>query len=71
MKARRFAVYTHDATNAEVPAQRLELTTPEALMITGYNQVLKAALRQRHGGPVHPGPPLFHGQPGLCGGRRT
>ena len=36
-----FAVYTHDATNPQVPAPRLELTTPEALMITGYNQVLK------------------------------
>ena len=36
-----FSVYTHDATNPEAPAQRLELTTPEALMITGYNQVLK------------------------------
>ena len=36
-----FAIYTHDATNAQAPAPRLELTTPEALMITGYNQVLK------------------------------
>ncbi|MGA3221465.1 MAG: ribonucleoside-diphosphate reductase, partial [Acidimicrobiales bacterium] len=36
-----FAVYTHDATNPQVPAPRLELTTPEALMITGYHQVLK------------------------------
>ena len=36
-----FAVYTHDATNVEAPAPRLELTAPEALMITGYNQVVK------------------------------
>ena len=36
-----FGVYTHDATNVQEPAQRLELTTPDALMITGYNQVIK------------------------------
>jgi ribonucleoside-diphosphate reductase alpha chain len=36
-----FGVYTHDATNVDAPAQRLELTTPEALMITGYNRVVK------------------------------
>jgi ribonucleoside-diphosphate reductase alpha chain len=36
-----FAVYTHDATNSATPARRLELTTPEALMITGYNPVMK------------------------------
>jgi ribonucleotide reductase alpha subunit len=36
-----FGVYTHDATNVQAPAQRLELTTPEALMITGYNEVVK------------------------------
>ncbi|MGH9178049.1 MAG: LAGLIDADG family homing endonuclease [Acidimicrobiales bacterium] len=37
----QFAVYTHDATNVEAPAQRLELTTPEALMITGFNPVVR------------------------------
>src|SRR5207237_4589878 len=28
-------VYTHDATNPDVPADRLEITTPDAFMITG------------------------------------
>ena len=37
----QFAVYTHDATNPEAPASRLELTTPEALMITGFNPVVR------------------------------
>ncbi|HZU80361.1 MAG TPA: LAGLIDADG family homing endonuclease, partial [Acidimicrobiales bacterium] len=36
-----FAVYTHDATNTEAPAERVELTTPEALMITGVNEIVK------------------------------
>ncbi|HXW78460.1 MAG TPA: LAGLIDADG family homing endonuclease, partial [Acidimicrobiales bacterium] len=36
-----FAVYTHDATNPGSPARRLELTAPEAFMITGYNDVVK------------------------------
>jgi ribonucleoside-diphosphate reductase alpha chain len=36
-----FAVYTHDATRPGAPAQRLELTTPEALMISGYNEVVE------------------------------
>ncbi|MFU8850727.1 vitamin B12-dependent ribonucleotide reductase [Micromonospora sp. SL1-18] len=36
-----FGVYTHDATNPEAPADRIELTTPEALMITGTNEILR------------------------------
>jgi len=36
-----FGVYTHDATNVEAPAQRIELTTPEALMITGVNDIVR------------------------------
>jgi ribonucleoside-diphosphate reductase alpha chain len=36
-----FAVYTHDATNLDVPAEKLELTRPEALMITGFNDVVR------------------------------
>ena len=36
-----FAVYTHDVTNAVAPAQHVALTTPEVLMITGYNEVVK------------------------------
>ena len=36
-----FAVYTHDATNELDPSQRLVLTSPEAFMITGYNDVVR------------------------------
>ena len=35
------AVYTHDATSCDEPAQRVELTSPEALMITGTNEIVK------------------------------
>ena len=37
----QFGVYTHDATNVEAPARRLELTTPDALMITGLNPIVR------------------------------
>jgi ribonucleoside-diphosphate reductase alpha chain len=36
-----FGVYTHDATNPQAPAERLEITSPEAVMITGHNEVVK------------------------------
>ncbi|MFI1195712.1 vitamin B12-dependent ribonucleotide reductase [Micromonospora sp. NPDC020750] len=36
-----FGVYTHDATNPDAPADRIELTNPEALMITGTNEILR------------------------------
>ncbi|HEX6684734.1 MAG TPA: vitamin B12-dependent ribonucleotide reductase [Candidatus Limnocylindrales bacterium] len=36
-----FGVYTHDATNPETPAHRMELTTPEAYMVTGVNEILR------------------------------
>ncbi len=36
-----FAIYTHDATNPDAPAERLELTRPEALMITGLNEIVR------------------------------
>jgi ribonucleoside-diphosphate reductase alpha chain len=36
-----FGVYTHDATNPDAPADRLEITTPEAVMITGFNEIVK------------------------------
>ncbi len=36
-----FGVYTHDATSPDAPAERLEITTPEALMITGLNEILR------------------------------
>ena len=36
-----FRVYTHDATNPAAPAERVLLSDPEALMITGYNDVVR------------------------------
>ncbi len=36
-----FGVYTHDATSIESPAERIELTSPEAVMITGRNEIVK------------------------------
>ena len=36
-----FAVYTHDATSPDQPAERLELTRPDAFMITGVNEIVK------------------------------
>ena len=34
-----FKVWTHDITNADAPAHEMQLTTPEALMITGKNPI--------------------------------
>ena len=36
-----FGVYTHDATNPDAPADRVELTSPDAFMITGTNEIVK------------------------------
>ncbi len=36
-----FKVYTHDLTNPENPVDAVELTSPEAFMITGYKEVFK------------------------------
>jgi ribonucleoside-diphosphate reductase alpha chain len=36
-----FGVYTHDATNPDAPAERLEVTRPEAVMVTGFNEIVK------------------------------
>ncbi|MGH9224166.1 MAG: LAGLIDADG family homing endonuclease [Acidimicrobiales bacterium] len=36
-----FGVYTHDATNPDAPADRLEITRPEAFMITGWNEIVR------------------------------
>jgi len=36
-----FGVYTHDATNVEAPAERMEITRPEAFMITGWNEIVR------------------------------
>jgi ribonucleoside-diphosphate reductase alpha chain len=34
-----FGVYTHDATNPDAPADEVVLTRPEAVMITGTNEI--------------------------------
>ncbi|HXR68955.1 MAG TPA: LAGLIDADG family homing endonuclease, partial [Dermatophilaceae bacterium] len=54
-----FAVYTLDATNPETPSEALELTRPEAFMITGVNEVVR--LRFDNGMEVRctPGHKLF------------
>ncbi|HET6811021.1 MAG TPA: LAGLIDADG family homing endonuclease [Acidimicrobiales bacterium] len=54
-----FGVYTHDATNPDAPAQRVELTTPEAFMITGLNEIVR--LRFSNGAEVRctPGHRIF------------
>ncbi|MDP8929511.1 MAG: ribonucleoside-diphosphate reductase [Actinomycetota bacterium] len=36
-----FGVYTHDATNPDRPAETVELTTPDAFMITGRNPIVR------------------------------
>ena len=36
-----FGVYTHDITNPDAPADRLELTSPEAIMVTGINEIVR------------------------------
>ena len=36
-----FGVYTHDATSPDAPAERLAITSPEAFMITGVNDVVR------------------------------
>ncbi|MBA2750647.1 MAG: ribonucleoside-diphosphate reductase, partial [Actinobacteria bacterium] len=36
-----FGVYTHDATNPDAPAERLEVTSPEAFMVTGMNEIVR------------------------------
>ncbi len=36
-----FGVYTHDATNPDEPSERVEVTTPEAFMLTGTNEIVR------------------------------
>src|SRR5437868_10880637 len=54
-----FGIYTHDATSPDSPAERLEITSPEAFMITGLNEIVK--LRFDNGMEVRctPGHKLF------------
>jgi ribonucleoside-diphosphate reductase alpha chain len=39
-----FGIYTHDATNPDEPSQEMVVTSPEAFMITGYNDIVKLRL---------------------------
>ena len=39
-----FGIYTHDATNPDEPSQTMVITSPEAFMITGYNDIVKLSL---------------------------
>ena len=39
-----FGIYTHDATNPDEPSQEMVITSPEAFMITGYNDIVKLRL---------------------------
>ncbi|HSO49322.1 MAG TPA: LAGLIDADG family homing endonuclease, partial [Acidimicrobiia bacterium] len=34
-----FQIYTHDATNPDVPTETIDLTTPTQVMVTGVNQL--------------------------------
>ncbi|HEY1830461.1 MAG TPA: LAGLIDADG family homing endonuclease [Acidimicrobiales bacterium] len=36
-----FGIYTHDATNPDDPAEQMLITSPEAFMITGYNDIVR------------------------------
>ena len=40
-RGEQFGVYTHDATNPDTPSERMEITSPEAFMITGYNEIVR------------------------------
>jgi ribonucleoside-diphosphate reductase alpha chain len=39
-----FGIYTHDATNPEQPAEEMVITSPEAFMITGFNDIVRLRL---------------------------
>ncbi len=36
-----FGIFTHDATNPDAPSERVEVTRPEAVMVTGFNEIVK------------------------------
>ena len=40
----QFSVYTHDATSADEPAEAAVLSSPEAFMITGFNDIVRLRL---------------------------
>ena len=39
-----FGIYTHDATNPDAPAEQMLITSPEAFMITGFNDIVRLRL---------------------------
>ena len=36
-----FGIYTHDATNQDAPSEEMLITSPEAFMITGFNDIVR------------------------------
>ena len=36
-----FGIYTHDATNPDEPSEQMLVTSPEAFMITGFNDIVR------------------------------
>lgn len=36
-----FGIYTHDATNVDAPADRVEISRPEAIALTGFNEIVR------------------------------
>ena len=40
-RGERVGVYTHDATNPDAPAERVVVTHPEAVMVTGFHEIVK------------------------------
>jgi ribonucleoside-diphosphate reductase alpha chain len=39
-----FGIYTHDATNPHEPTEQMLITSPEAFMITGFNDIVRLRL---------------------------
>ena len=39
-----FGIYTHDATNPDQPSEQMLITSPEAFMITGFNDIVRLRL---------------------------
>jgi ribonucleoside-diphosphate reductase alpha chain len=40
-RGEQISVYTHDATSEHSPAQQMHITSPDAFMITGLNEILR------------------------------
>ena len=43
-RGEQFAVYTHDATSIGSPVEQMVVSSPEAFMITGYNDIVRLRL---------------------------